>query len=73
MGLVLLGQIFCAAIMVAMAMGDDDIFDARGIETDLAQAAFDRIGRFRMVVQGIEQNDAVGVFTAYAETWRIPR
>ena len=58
--------------MVAVAVGDDDVLDVRRIETEPAQAAFDQLGCFPAVVQGVDQDDPSGVLIAQALTQAAP-
>src|SRR6267142_643935 len=46
-----------AADMIAVGMGDDDVFHRRGIEPELLQAADDRL-LGGVVVEGVDQDDA---------------
>ena len=58
--MILADQVGRAAVMIAVAVGDDDVLDARRVEAEAAQAALDQLGGFLAVVEGVDQDDAVG-------------
>ena len=58
--LVLLHEVVRAAVVVAMGVRDDDELDLRRVEAQLDHAALDEFLRLARVVQGIDEDDAVG-------------